>query len=264
MSEPHGVDLASFQGPPVDWREAAGSIDFAAVKITELQPDGSRYVNPDAAADWQALEALKKARIAYMFGHPGAGAVESAKFFTDEIRRLGLGDDDGIALDLEVTDGKTPAQVDAWGVSVLGALELELHRPPLLYTFLSFAAEGNCARLGGYPLWIADPSSPAGSPRVPAPWETWAIQQTSITGSIDRDVASYPDVRTMMRALGKPKPKPEPTRRIEIGGPHATKDLYRIAEQYGITEPQLIAWNPHLIKYRGTGKPVPVKTWIRV
>ena len=41
-----GVDVSSFQGPPADWAKAAGSIVWAAVKLTELEPDGTRYVNP--------------------------------------------------------------------------------------------------------------------------------------------------------------------------------------------------------------------------
>ena len=50
-----GVDVASFQGLPSQWQPIAGAIDWAAVKITELQTNGNRYVNPDAAPDWAAL-----------------------------------------------------------------------------------------------------------------------------------------------------------------------------------------------------------------
>jgi hypothetical protein len=53
-------------------------------------------------------------------------------------------------------------------------------------------------------------------------------------------------------------------RHITIGGPHATKDLYQIAKQYGITEQRLLALNPFLKKYEGTKHPIPKRTRIRV
>jgi len=212
----HGVDVSSFQGPPADWTKSAGSITWAAVKITELEANGTKYVNPYAAADWQWLKANKKGRIGYLFGHPSQDATETVDFFINQIDKLGLEDTDGVALDLEVTDGLSPAKVSAWGADVESALHSRLDRPPLLYTFINFAKAGNCAHLGGYPLWIADPSSPAGKPNVPAPWKTWTIHQYDISGSIDRDLANYTSKTAMFTALGKSKPK-EPDMQ-NIGG----------------------------------------------
>jgi hypothetical protein len=209
------VDVAVYQGPPGDWRAVAGSINWAGVKLTELEPGGVHYLNPDAAADWHWLKANHKGRIAYLFGHPATGVSESVSYFTSELRKLGLEDDDAIALDLETSDGKTPQEVDDWALSVLRELESRLHRRPLLYTFISFAQEGNCARLGYYPLWIADPSSRRGHPQVPAPWKTWTIHQYVITGPIDRDVADYRTLAAMQRDLGRVK---EPIEMINIGG----------------------------------------------
>lgn len=204
-----GVDVAVFQGPPADWRSAAGKFSWAAVKLTELEPGGIRYVNPDAAADWHWLHSNGKGRIAYMFGHPSVSAAESVSLFLGELHKLGLHDSDGVALDLEVSDGKTPAEVDAWALAVLEELARKLGRKPLLYTFLSFAEGGNTARLGHFPLWIADPSSPRGHPRVPAPWKHWAIHQWVITGPIDRDVAHYKSQEAMFDDLGKAKKEPD-------------------------------------------------------
>lgn len=200
-----GVDVSSFQGPPSTWRSEAGAIAWAGVKLTELQPGGVSYVNPDAKADWDYLASDKLGRIAYLFGHPSVGALATVEFFTSQLRPLGLSDPDAVMLDLEVTDGLPPASVDAWAREVLAELEHRLHRKPLLYTYLSFAQAGNTASLGGYPLWISDPSSPKGHPRVPAPWTHWTIHQYSISGSIDRDVANFPSMAAMGDALGKPK-----------------------------------------------------------
>ncbi len=201
----HGVDVSSFQGRPAQWRHEAGRIAWAAVKITELEPNGRRYVNPDAAADWAFLHRNQKVRIAYLFGHPSVSAAHTVSFFLHEIRKLGLHDDDGIALDIEVTDGRSPSAVDSWCARVTAELRHQTGRHPLVYTFLSFAREGNCNRLGHLPLWIADPSSPAGRPRVPHPWKTWTLHQYNITGSIDRDVAKFTSRAAMSAALGKEK-----------------------------------------------------------
>ncbi|MGO9078197.1 MAG: GH25 family lysozyme [Streptosporangiaceae bacterium] len=209
-----GVDVSSFQGRPAAWRSEAGRISWAAVKVTELEPSGLRYVNPDASADWSYLHRNKRFRLAYLFGHPSVSAPETVDFFIAELKNMGLGDRDGVALDLEVSDGLSAAEVSAWASDVMSALFHRLGRMPVLYTFLSFAYAGNCAGLGHYPLWIADPSSRAGHPQVPRPWTTWHIHQYDITGAIDRDVARYPSRVAMAAALGKLK---EPNVK-EIGG----------------------------------------------
>lgn len=204
-----GVDVSSYQGEPGAWRAEAGQIRWAAVKLTELEPNGVRYLNADAAADWAYLAEQKMGRLAYLFGHPSVNVLETVEFFTHELRSLGLGDADGVVLDLEVTDGLGPAQVDAWSAEVMASLRWRLHRTPVLYTFLSFAEAGNTASLGKYPLWIADPSSPAGKPRVPLPWKHWTLHQYSISGPIDRDIANFPSLAAMGHALGKPKEQPQ-------------------------------------------------------
>jgi lysozyme len=211
-----GVDLSGYQGPPGSWVPIAGNIDWAAVKLTELEPNGHRYVNPDAATDWEWVRAHGKGRIAYLFGHPSVNAKDTVDFFITEVSRIGLLDSDGVALDLEVTDGLDAAHVASWAADVMSELASRLDRPPLLYSFLSFIEAGNCAFLGGYPLWIADPGNPPGRPRVPRPWSTWAIDQYDISGPIDKDLANYPSLSAMFAALGKPKTK-EP-KLINLGG----------------------------------------------
>lgn len=210
MSLP-GIDVASFQGPPGSWRSLAPSISWAAVKFTELSPDGSRYTDPDAAADWEFLRQQGKGRIAYLFARPGSSPAETVQLFASVVAEAGLERGDGICLDHETTDGRNPAQVTVWAKSVLRQLQGQLGRVPLVYTFRDFAAAGNCSGLQGYPLWISDPSSPAGRPAVPAPWKAWAIHQFAITGAVDRDVASFATLDAMARGLGVPGVTPPPS-----------------------------------------------------
>jgi lysozyme len=205
----NGVDVSSFQGEPASWAKNAGAIQWAAVKITELQPPNSaprRYVNPDAAADWAYLKQHGLVRVAYLFGHPSVNAAATVSFFAEQLDALGVENGDAVALDHEVSDGLGPAAVSAWAVAVLKGLHAAFGRVPLIYTFLSFATEGNCAGLGIYPLWMSDPSSAAGHPRVPAPWRTWALHQYATSGNIDRDVSSYATPAAMRAALGKGAP----------------------------------------------------------
>jgi lysozyme len=206
----HGVDVSSAQGAPSSWRAIGGKISWAGVKLTEFQPGGVRYVNPDAAADWAYLRQQKLGRIAYLFAHPSVGPQDSVNFFLSELNGLGLLDTDGIMLDLEQTDGLGPGAVSAWAVKVMANLEESLHRKPILYTYLDFAFGGNTAGLGKYPLWISDPSSPAGRPQVPSPWTTWAIHQYVASGDIDRDLANFATVKAMQEAFGAAPPPPSP------------------------------------------------------
>ena len=111
-----------------------------------------------------------------------------------------------------MTDGLGPAALAAWALDVLRTLRTKLDRQPLLYTFLSYADDGNCAGLEEFPLWVADPSSPAGKPRVPPPWHTFAIHQWSISAPLDRDLAAFASLKAMRAALGKHVPAPKPRR----------------------------------------------------
>jgi GH25 family lysozyme M1 (1,4-beta-N-acetylmuramidase) len=213
-----GVDVSSYQGKPGQWSATAGAISWAAVKITELEPNGTKYVNQYAAADWDWLASKGKGRIAYLFGHPSVSAASTVSFFISQLEAIGLKDTDGVALDLEVNDGLTASRVAAWGAEVQSELESRLGRTPLLYTFVDFAHAGNCAGLGRYPLWIADPSSARGHPRVPAPWRAWAIHQYDISGSIDLDVANYASEPEMFAALGKKSADPKEPSVQNLGG----------------------------------------------
>jgi len=254
MSDLPGVDVASYQGLPGQWSAAAGRIAWAAVKITELQPPSpanptGKYVNPDAAADWAWLKEHGKGRIGYLFGHPSTSPTVTVEFFLAELAKLGLEDVDAVAIDIEETDGQSPAQVDVWVSQVANGLHDKLGRQPLIYTFLYFAEAGNCASQGDRPLWMSDPSSKAGRPRVPAPWKRAAIHQYATTGQIDRDVALFPNLAAMQAALGKPRPvvwvdyvttgRESLIRIARRFGTEASTILRKTVEHVGVYRPEL-------------------------
>jgi GH25 family lysozyme M1 (1,4-beta-N-acetylmuramidase) len=182
VANAQGIDVSSYQGA-FDWLAEKGSISFGFAKATE----GSTITDPEFSWNWQQIKALGIVRGAYHFGHPRNGAANDARAFLAVVRAQGLGHSDLLALDLETTDGLAPAQVAAYARNWCAEVRAATGRIPIVYTFISFAREGNCAGLGGHPLWIADPSSPAGYPTVPAPWTTWAFHQYATT-LVDRDV----------------------------------------------------------------------------
>ena len=181
MANAQGIDVSSYQGV-FDWAAEQGSISFAFAKATE----GSTITDPEFARNWQQIKAIGIVRGAYHFAHPNDGAANDARAFLAVVRAQGLEPSDLLALDLETSDGLAPAQVAAYARNWCAEVWAATGRIPIIYTFIDFAREGNCAGLGGHPLWIADPSSPAGHPTVPQPWTTWAFHQYAAT-IVDRD-----------------------------------------------------------------------------
>jgi lysozyme len=183
-----GIDVASYQGYP-NWAAVKNSgKTFAFTKATE----GTTYTNPYFATNWARMKAAGLIRGAYHFGHPGTDPVAQANKFCDVVRPT-TGDLQ-MALDLEVTDGKSPAQVRAWVVTFINQIQARTRRPGIIYTGFYFWRDraGNGSNLN-CPLWLAayvtDPT-----PYVPAAWSTWSFWQYTdrgvvpgVSGNVDRD-----------------------------------------------------------------------------
>jgi len=206
MPDIPGVDVASWQGEPGQWvnHPAARGIQWAAVKFTEVSTQYGTYENPQAKADWDWLWENKKGRIAYLFAHPAASVSDTVAAFRSMTEKLGLLPEDGIAVDLETTDGMSPAEVSSWARELLAELAALYGRRPILYTYLNFALSGNCEGLENYLLWIASITT-AGMPQVPAPWRDWFAQQYVLAqpNSVDQDVAHFSSLAAMQAAMGQ-------------------------------------------------------------
>jgi len=196
-----GIDVSSYQGS-FNWQAEKGAISFGFMKATE----GSSIVDPQFARNWQQAKSIGIVRGAYHFGHPKDGAATDASAFLAVVRAHGLEPGDLLALDLEVSDGLAPAQVAAYGRNWCADVAKATGRTPIVYTFISFAQQGNCAGLGGHPLWIADPSSPAGRPTVPAPWTHWAFHQYA-SSTLDKDV--FNGGTAALKKFANPAPSPQ-------------------------------------------------------
>lgn len=228
-----GADVSSFQGTPGQWRAGAGAIQWAAVKFTELSAGGP-YRNPDAGADWAYLKQQGLGRVAYAFGHPAVLPSATVELLSSMLDPLGLDDGDGICLDLETTDGLSTATVAAWARATTAAMAHAFGRPCILYSDLAFLEAGNVAGCGDCLLWVADISSAAGHPRVPAEWKTWTAHQYSWT-PLDRDVANFATLAGFRAAIGKPAPPaPKPQGGTVSFTTDGKQSLHGIAATAGI------------------------------
>lgn len=214
MAKAAGIDLSSYQ-PSFDWSAEKGRISFAFIKATE----GTTIRDPVFAAYWDRVKALGLVRGAYHFAHPRNGAATEARAFLDVVRADGLTAGDLLALDLEASDGLSPARVAEFARNWCSDVHHATGHTPIVYTFLNFAEQGNCAGLGHYPLWIAEPSAPAGRPTVPRPWSTWAFHQygTTRVGSNTVDVDLFNGDTAALKKFANPVPAPKEEAEVQSG-----------------------------------------------
>jgi lysozyme len=177
---PRGIDVSNNNGI-FNWADWKGKIQFAGMKATE----GLTFKDDQFPRNWEYAKKYKLYRLAYHYGHPNLDPADQAKYFTDTVRAQGLQDHDNFYLDLEETDGMAPVDVSFWAWTFCTEMNrLNPGHRILVYTNRGFALEGNCAKLGGWGLWLAD-WNPA--PVVPPPWRYWRFWQNTGTG-LDEDV----------------------------------------------------------------------------
>jgi lysozyme len=222
-------DISSWNGVP-DIPSLGANI--IAVKATE----GTGYISPVFQRDWINVENAKRGRIAYHFFHPSVSPTAQARFFLDTVKNAGLGSGDCLALDHESTDGLTATEVATAAVAFRNAVQDEVKCSLIVYCNLSFANNGNCSGLANQPLWIADPSSPAGKPRIPEPWKSasdlWTFHQYGERGGVDEDICNFKTMDTFYKFAVLPTPPPlTPTQRMVTltDGTVSTSSLIELA-----------------------------------
>lgn len=183
-----GLDVSNYQGR-INWDSVKSSgAAFAFAKATE----GTTFTDPWFATNWPAMKRVGLFRGAYHFGHPGSDAVAQARRFINVVRPTH--GDLQLVLDLEVTDGKSPAQVWAWTQAFIAEVRRQTGRPGIIYTGYYFWRDqvGNPANNLNCPLWVA--AYGVSAPRVPRAWTTWSFWQYTdagrvpgISGNVDLD-----------------------------------------------------------------------------
>ncbi|MBB4916813.1 glycoside hydrolase family 25 protein [Streptosporangium saharense] len=196
LSMLRGIDVSNWQGA-VDWGEHADDgVAFAFAKATE----GSTFTDRWFERNWTGMRENWIVCGAYHFARPTGDPEEQARRFLGTVERAGgLRHGDLLALDLETADRLPPRKVARFARAWCEAVTARAGVRPVIYTYLSFAYEGNCAGLEDHPLWIAAPDHPTGRPEIPDPWNRWTIHQYSHK-PLDRNV--FRGTRTQLTSLG--------------------------------------------------------------
>lgn len=218
MNGPKGIDYFIGDGSP----SLAGDA-FVVIKASE----GAGFPPPGAPEmAWYPQQQARARAAGALFGafHYWHPSVDNAAQVANFKARANLAPGDVIQLDAETTDGLDWATVNTRKNDMLSRLKSEFPMcRVLLYTDLDYwnHIDGNVAD----GLWIADPSAPAGAPRV----AHWVIHQYAAS-NVDYDIANFPDataLRTWATGL-IPQPAPKEPEMILVTGMNAT-DVYGLS-----------------------------------
>jgi GH25 family lysozyme M1 (1,4-beta-N-acetylmuramidase) len=197
----YGIDVSHWQGT-INWPQVLSQgVGFAFIKATE----GTSYVDPQFARNWQQSINNYILRGAYHFGRPGYNAVTQARHFVNTFTPAAW-DLFGV-LDFEVSDGQTPAQCWSWVQAFVAEYRRLVGSPPMIYCSpgLWSSLLGNPTNNLGCPLWVAHWG--VSTPSLPRAWSRWAFWQwtstgrvAGITGNVDYDYfnGSYWDLFNYM------------------------------------------------------------------
>lgn len=172
-----GIDVSRYQGQ-IDWGKVkSAGIRFAFIKATE----GTNFVDPYYAVNWDGAADHKVVRGAYHFFRPAQDGKAQAEHF---LKRLHLSEGDlPPVLDLEVTDDVTAQAIRREALEWLETVEKATGMTPIVYTLPHYANSYLEGKLSKYPLWVVDltflwPSAAQG-------WSGWTFWQRSHHGSVD-------------------------------------------------------------------------------
>lgn len=180
---PKGVDVAAHQHPggtPIDWSKVrTDGQSFAFVKATE----GGDWVNPHYVDDIQAANAAGLKTGAYHYARPAGDAKTQAANFAAQVA-LAPGQTLPPALDIEVAEGKSAAQLEQWIEEFTSELKRLTGRTPMIYTYKYFwmGQMNNSQKFSDMPLWLAAYQDQA--PDAVGGWTKLSFWQRSGSGKV--------------------------------------------------------------------------------
>jgi len=178
-----GVDVAAHQHPggtPIDWSKVrTDGQSFAFVKATE----GGDWVNPHYVEDIQAANAAGLKTGAYHYARPAGDAKTQAANFAAQVA-LAPGQTLPPALDIEVAEGKSAAQLEQWIEEFTSELKRLTGRTPMIYTYKYFwmGQMNNSQKFSDMPLWLAAYQDQA--PDAVGGWTKLSFWQRSGSGKV--------------------------------------------------------------------------------
>ncbi|GAA3644793.1 hypothetical protein GCM10022224_004190 [Nonomuraea antimicrobica] len=188
----YGLDISNYE-PLYNW--ATSSAQFGIIKATE----GTDFRDASFARHWRELGDKGIVRGAYHYGHPAQDPIAEANHFLSVVNSQPAKRGDLLVLDLETTDGKSVAEVNAWAKTWLSYVKAKTGVTPMFYSGWNFA-DAYGKGLEQYPLWVAHYSRDKGVLAPPADWKSWTIHQYTDV-PIDQNVSALtPD---QLRGLGR-------------------------------------------------------------
>lgn len=175
----HGIDVSYYQGD-IDWVKVKNDgIDFAFIRVS----DGLNFIDPKFEENWEGALQAGVIRGVYQFFRPSKDPVAQANLLLDKVQFLDEYDLPPV-IDVEVSEGKSPEEIQKSIQLWISTIENELGRQPIIYTGKYFWNDFiRTNDFSDYPLWIAQYGPVC--PDLPTPWEQWIFFQTSSSGSID-------------------------------------------------------------------------------
>ena len=183
LGAPKGIDVAAHQHPggtPIDWSKVrTDGQSFAFVKATE----GGDWVNPHYVEDIQAANAAGLKTGAYHYARPAGDAKTQAANFAAQIA-LAPNQTLPPALDIEVDEGKSAAQLEQWIEEFTSELKRLTGRTPMIYTYKYFwmGQMNNSQKFSDMPLWLAAYQDQA--PEAVGGWNELSFWQRSGSGKV--------------------------------------------------------------------------------
>ncbi len=171
--EVNGIDVSTWQGE-MDWAKAASrGILFAYIRSTL----GNYYVDAQFERNWEGANNVGLHVAPYIVVYPDVSGEKHFEYFQKHFKnketRL------PVALDVEVTRGKRPAEITAVIQKLVYLLESAMYRV-CIYTRKSFWDVSVLAWSGWHTrdLWVAHYTT-ADKPLLPRDWSDWTFWQWS-------------------------------------------------------------------------------------
>lgn len=203
-----GIDVSHHNNDkgPIDFKKVkAAGYDFVYIKASE----GDSYKDPFFLKNYKAAKEAGLLVGAYHFMRPVKNWENQFSNFMSIVGGCAL--DLPFCLDWEASGKITWQEEIKCAQSILDAMEARQKRKPIIYTgawyFEQFYGKGVAFGMNKYPLWISHYNSKVKSPRLPKPWTTWAIWQTTESGTVPGlpskcDVNKFPGTLNELKKLG--------------------------------------------------------------
>jgi len=175
-----GIDVSYYQGT-IDWTAVKGAgVEYAFIRVS----DGATFPDPKFATYWSGSRAVGIKHGAYQFFRPGQDPIEQADLLLSKIGGKLAADDLPPVVDVEASDGQSPAIIQARLTKWIDHVKAAIGRDPIIYTGYYFWRDS----VGGpdftsSPLWHAQYTT-ASCPNIADPWPTWHFWQFTSTGSV--------------------------------------------------------------------------------